>query len=178
MARKKGSKPSKAAKSPKKKEGQPYEDAVRNVIRALKDELGLARVSEENGDIKGKVEKWQIDVAAFQKGDQKLVVFECKDRGRNLEKSQAAAFSVTIEDLGAAKGYLVTQKKLSRGAKKVADWKGIGHLQIVWDEKSDQAIISFLDRTFVTKGMTLYMHAIDPDGLCDENGVYHRPEGQ
>ena len=125
MARKKSSKPAKTSKNPKtprKKEGQPYEDAVRNVIRALKDKLELESVSEGNGDI--------------------------------------------------------TQKKLSRGAKKITDWKGIGHLQIVWDEQSDQAIVSFLNRTFATKGMTLYMHAIDPDGLCDENGVYHRPRDE
>jgi hypothetical protein len=163
MATKRVKKPRKAAQPRKKKTGQPYEDAIRNVIRVLKDELGLASVSDDNGDIAGTVEKWQIDVAAYQKGDQKLVVFECKDRGRNLEKSQAAAFAVTIEDLGAAKGYLVTQKMLSKGAKNVAAWKGIEHMRVEWDDSTNQAIIDFLGRTFIQRGLGLIIVGGAPD---------------
>ena len=96
----------------------------------------------------GTVIPWEIEVAGYKR-DGTLVVFECRKRGRNVEKDEMASFAYTIEDLGAEK-YVIFQKKFSKGAQKIADHHKINHIQLQLDEKTEQMLIGFLGRCFAT----------------------------
>jgi hypothetical protein len=126
-----------------------YEDAARAVIEQIKVDLGLDRVFPAKAKFQGKVTKWEIDVTAFAKGTDQLVVFECRHRGRNVEKAQMGAVAYTVHDLG-AKGFVISKKELSKGAKEVARAEGIGHMQFLWDKDTGDSILRWLNKIYVS----------------------------
>jgi hypothetical protein len=71
--------------------------------------------------------------------------------GRQISPAGASALFGVIEDTGAEKGYFVTKlgKRLSKGAKKYADFKNIGHIQISPDATPEEYLLICLDRYFV-----------------------------
>lgn len=145
-----------------------YEDAGREVMRLLAKDIGVEEVVEKKQDFQGTVTPWEIDVAGY-KGDGTLVVFECRKRGRNVEKAEMGAFAYAIEDLG-AKGYVVCQKTFSKGAQRIADHQEIEHIKLQWDKDTGQKVIEFLGRCFMTRGMTMVMFGGVPKTESDENG--------
>ena len=60
------------------------------------------------------------------------LLFECRRKSRNLEPKDAGEFAYRIETTGAKQGYLVTtlDKGLSEGAKTIAEFERIGHIQL------------------------------------------------
>src|SRR5262245_60979707 len=95
-----------------------YEDAVREAIRKRAGKLGLDRVGDVTKGHDGAAAWWELDVTAYEKGSGQVVVFECRKRGRNVEKGEMASFAYTLNDLG-AKGFIVSQKELGKGAREI-----------------------------------------------------------
>jgi Restriction endonuclease len=128
-----------------------YEDAARELIHRFKGHLDLQSVEDTKKKYQGKVEGWEIEVAGYSEGDGKLVVFECRHRGRNVGKSEMAAFAYTVQDLGAKKGYIVSQKGLSKGARSIATFHDIRHIPFSWEESTGDYLMRILDTAFVQK---------------------------
>src|SRR5262245_25617625 len=124
-----------------------YEDAVREVLARIADEIGLESVVKEKKEYDGDATSWELDVTAFEKGTGDLVVFECKKRGRNVEKGEMGKFAFTLIDLG-AKGFLVSEKRLSKGAQEIADHKGIGHMQFKCNLETGDSVLRWLNTVY------------------------------
>lgn len=144
-----------------------YEDAGREVMRLLAKDIGVEEVVDKKQEFQGTACPWEIEVAGY-KSDGTLVVFECRKRGRNVEKGEMGSFAYVIEDLE-AEGYVVCQKKFSKGAKKIADHHKIEHINLQFDQETGQKVIEFLGRCFVTRGMTMYMSGGPPKAETDES---------
>ena len=125
-----------------------YEDAARAVIAKFKEYLGLERVEAAKKEYQGAVESWNIEVAGYREGDNRLVVFECRRRKRNVEKGEMGAFEHVIRDLG-AQGYVVSQENLSKGARRIAEYHGIIHIPFRWDEKTGDYFLKVLNDVFI-----------------------------
>lgn len=133
-----------------------YEDAAREAIRMIAKDLGIDRVVDEKKEYNGECTPWELDVTAFAKGTEQLIVFECRKRGRKVEKGEMAAFAFTVSDLG-AKGYIVSQRGLGKGAKQIAEKKGIDHMQFTWNEETGDLVLKWLNNVYATTSDTLDM---------------------
>jgi hypothetical protein len=131
-----------------------YEDAARDVLGRIKDDLGLDRMYPAKDSFQGEATKWELDVTAFAKGSDQLVVFECRKRGRNVEKAEMGSFAYTLKDLK-AKGFVVSQKQLGKGAQEIARHEGIGHMQFNWDEETGDSVLRWLRTVIATVSDTL-----------------------
>lgn len=138
-----------------------YEDAAREVVRLLGHDIGLASVVPEKTEFEGQVEDWEIDVAGYDVVG-KLVVFECRKRSRPVEKGHMAHFAYVVEDLG-AKGFVVSQKGLSSGAKNIANRHAIQHITLQWDQNTDQKLVEFIGRFFAMRGFGMFICGAPPD---------------
>jgi hypothetical protein len=140
-----------------------YEDAAREVVRLLAHDIGLATVVESKTSFRGEVEQWQIDVAGHNAGG-KLVVFECRKRSRKVEKGHMAHFAYVVEDLG-AKGYVVSQKGLSKGAQNIAKHNAIEHITLEWNQETGEKVVEFFGRFFAMRGLGMHICGAAPDEL-------------
>ena len=138
-----------------------YEDAAREVVRLLAHEIELASVVSEKKEFERHVEDWEIDVAGYHASG-KLVVFECRKRSRKVEKGHMAHFAYVVEDLG-AKGFVVSQKGLSSGAKNIAKHHAIQHITLQWDQDTSQKLVEFMGRFFATRGVAMFICGSPPD---------------
>ena len=126
-----------------------YEDAAREAVRRIAADLGLDHVVDEKKEYDGKSTSWELDVTAYAKGTGELVVFECRKRGRNVEKGEMASFAYTIKDLN-AKGFIVSQKKLGKGASEIAAHEGIQHVQFTWNAETGDHVLKWLSQIYAS----------------------------
>lgn len=99
------------------KTGEPFENAVRRAISCIATDLDLEAVVNDKRIYDGAATSWELDVTAYAKGSGDLVVFECRDRGRNTEKAEMGAFAYTLRDLGAT-GFIVSKKNSEKEPQK------------------------------------------------------------
>jgi len=128
-----------------------FEDAFRAILEAHKDFFGLGRV--EPGLAEAAAESgyvYDIEVLGYAKGDDKLVLFECRRKSRNLEPKDAGEFAYRVFTTSAKKGYFVTtlDKGLSEGAKKIADFEQIGHICLSAEATPHEYVMKYLDNFF------------------------------
>jgi hypothetical protein len=129
-----------------------FEDAFRAILEAHKEFFGLDSVEPAPGTAKaasGYV--YNIEVLGYTKGDERLVLFECRRKKRNVEPGEAGEFAYRILTTGANKGYFVTtlDKGLSEGAKMHADYEQIGHIQLSADATPHEYVMKYLNNFFV-----------------------------
>ena len=157
-----------------------FEDAFRAILSQHKDFFGLASVDQQAGQLAGKSGyTWHIEVIAYAKDDGRMVLFECRRKNANLKPSEAGELAFRMEDTGAGRGYFVTtlERGLSEGAKKIADYREIGHIQLSADARPDQYVLRFLSQIFV--GITdrvsvtdsFYYELRDKDGNIIQKGI-------
>ncbi len=131
-----------------------FEDVFRAILAMHMDFFELEEVEPTSKPIPGiarKVKPWAIDVVGYRKGTNRLVLFEVKRRGRNVEPEQAAGFAYRILDTEAEAGYIVTtmDRNLSSGAKEIANYEKIGHIQLQKDSTPDDYVMRIADNMFV-----------------------------
>lgn len=161
-----------AAAKKKKKAWESFEDVFRVILNDHKEYFGLARV--EPGPAKAVAESgyvYNIEVLAYAKGDEKLVLFECRLKIKNLEPGHAGEFIHRISTTGAKKGYFVTslEKGLSKGAMMEAGYHQVGHIQLSADATRYEYIMRYMQDFFLgvspTKiGASASVIARDPEG--------------
>lgn len=133
-----------------------YENAAMNVVRHFMDELGLESVADKKQDYQGKATSHNLEVAAYRKGDRKLVVFECKDRtSRNVEKGMMREFAYIIRDLDASPGYYFSRRSLGKGAQEIADLENVGHMKFNIDENTGTQVVEFLNKSYAINAIDL-----------------------
>lgn len=130
-----------------------FEDAFRAILEAHKEFFGLASVDAAPATAPAKSGYvYDIEVLGFARGDERLVLFECRrKKSRNLEPADAGELAYRIHTTGAKKGYFVTtlQKGLSKGARTIADYEQIGHIQLSADATPHQYVMKHLNNFFV-----------------------------
>jgi hypothetical protein len=130
-----------------------YEDAARDAIGKVKEYLNLQKLESEKKKYQGDINSWEIEISGYQEGDGRLAVFECRRRGRNIQKGEMGAFEHEIRDLG-AKGYIVSEKGLSKGAKKIAEHHEIVHIPFNWDPGTEDYVLKILNQIFAKVTMS------------------------
>lgn len=131
-----------------------FEDVFRAILAMHMNFFELEKVEPTSKPVPGHARKfkpWAIDVVGYRKGTKRLVLFEVKRRGRNVEPEQAAGFAYRILDTEAEAGYIVTTmgRDLSSGAKEIADYEKIGHIQVEKDSTPDDYTMKIADNMFV-----------------------------
>jgi hypothetical protein len=129
-----------------------FEDAVREIVSQHRDFFGLQSVEPISGKVHGESGYvWNIEVIGYAAKDLKMVLFEVRRKStRNIEPSEAGELAYRIRDIGATKGYFVTplDRKLSSGAKKIADFNEIGHIQVSVDSTPENHLMKCVNRVF------------------------------
>jgi hypothetical protein len=151
-----------------------FEDAVRAIVTQHGDFFGLGAVAAGPGQVKGESGFiWNIEVIGYAAAHEKLVMFEVRRKTtRNIEPGEAGELALRIQDTGAEKGYFVTplSRGLSRGAKKVADFRQIGHIQVSADSTPENYIMRCIEQVFVgltnrvTFNGVVEFEILNPDG--------------
>jgi hypothetical protein len=174
-------KTSRASRMPPK--WRSLELAVRDILDQHKKIFDLASVDTTSGRarLKGKSgQTWNIDVLG-RTANGREVIFEVRRWSSNIPPAGASALFGVIEDTGAEKGYFVTKlgRRLSKGAKKYADFKNIGHIQISADATPEEYLLVCLDRYFigareicdvkVTDSLSIFIE--EPDGTRREVSI-------
>lgn len=134
------------------KDWKSFEDAFRAILETHKEFFGLegvepapAKATANSGYV------YDIEVMGYSKGDKKLVLFECRRKSRNLEPKDAGELAYRIQTTGAKKGYFVTtlEKGLAQGAKTIADYEKIGHIQLSANATPKEHLMKCLNSFFV-----------------------------
>lgn len=110
-----------------------FEDAARELIKLHQDFFGLASVEPTEAKVTGSSGyEWNIEIVAHQEHSFGLVLFECRQKRRNITPAEAAELAYRVLDTGAERGYFITPigKKLSSGATTIAAHEGIEQIQI------------------------------------------------
>jgi len=134
------------------KSWQSYEDAFRRIVAENKKVFGIESVEKTTGRLKGvSGHVWNIEVIGYASGERKIVIFEVRKKSRNIEPEETGALAYRIEDTGAEKGFFVTPlgRTLSKGAKKIATFKRIGHVQLSVDSTPENYLMKYLRKFFV-----------------------------
>lgn len=125
-----------------------YEDAVRAIINQHRSVFGVEAVDPTPNKVAGKSgHNWDIEITAYTSPKRKDVIVEVRRIKRNLEPAEAAELAFRVKDTGASKGYFVTPlgRRLSRGAKKIARYWKIGHIEVSDDATAQNYIMKYLD---------------------------------
>jgi hypothetical protein len=151
--------------TPTDKEWESFEDVFRAVLDRHKDFFELEEVEPGPKEVTGKARKvrpWDIEVVGYRRGSRRLVLFECKHRSRNVEPEAAGGFAYRIEDTGAETGYFVTplDKRLGKGAREIADYEQIGHVQLARNSTPDDYTMKFLDNMFIGVSETIHCNDV------------------
>jgi hypothetical protein len=145
-------------KHPEPQSWRSYEDAFRSIVAQHQDVFGLDSVEPTAGHAEGSSgHVWDIEVIGYACGQRKMVIFEVRKKSRNIEPEAAIAFAGRIEDTGSEKGYFVTPlgRTLSKGARKIADYNEIGHIQLSVGSTPENYVMKYLNDFFV--GLTSTM---------------------
>jgi|RhiMetdeSRZDD1v2_1073273.scaffolds.fasta_scaffold261819_2 hypothetical protein len=129
-----------------------FEDAFRAILEDHKDFFGLDSIEPSPRKAKAKSGYvYDIEVMGYSKGDEKLVLFECRRKSRNLEPKDAGEFAYRIQTTGAKKGYFVTtlEKGLAEGAKTITDYERINHIQLSANATPQEYLMKYLNNFFV-----------------------------
>ena len=129
-----------------------FEDAFRAILEDHKDFFGLDSIEPTPGKAEAKSGYvYDIEVTGYSKGDEKLVLFECRRKSRNLEPKDAGEFAYRIQMTGAKKGYFVTtlEKGLAEGAKTIADYAQIYHIRLSENATPQEYLMKYLNNFFV-----------------------------
>lgn len=153
--------PRKKSKKSKRKKVQlwkNYEDAVREIMRRYKKRFSIEDVDPKSGKVSGDSGyEWNIEITASSspktKGAmrEKDVLVEVRRINRNLKPAEVGELVFRVEDTGAKKGYFVTPlgRGFSKGARKIAGHRNIGHIQVSDTASAEDYIIQYLEKEFV-----------------------------
>jgi hypothetical protein len=150
--------------------GKPYEDITRKIISENREFFGLNRVEPGPTSVPAiHGGKYKIEVLAYRKGDERLILFECRDREDRLDQEETGGFAYRIQVTGAAKGYLVTPVGLQSGARIVADYEKIGQITIPRGATAGNYLARFLDQILLKStenlglGDSVQVKVVGPD---------------
>lgn len=154
-----------------KKAWKEFEDAFRAILDAHKESFDLdhveprpAKASSESGHV------YDVEVLGYTKGGEKRVIFECRRKSRNLEPKDAGELAYRILATNSERGYFVTtlDKGLSEGAKTIAEYERIGHIQLSADATPYEYIMRYMKDFFLGVnpkiGASASVVARDPEG--------------
>jgi hypothetical protein len=129
-----------------------FEDVVRSIVSQQREFFGVESFEPAPAKIQGASgHRWDIEVIGYLAGSRKMVLFEVRRKTtRNIEPGEAGELACRIEDTGAGKGYFVTPltRGLSKGAKKIAEFKQIGHVKISVTSTPDNYLMQCVDKVF------------------------------
>lgn len=98
-----------------------YEEVAAYVLNQCASQFGLARFEGKQGIAGQSGTDWEVDARGWAEDGKTFVVVECKKhKGAKISQAIVGSLAFTIQDTGAAGGFLVSPHGLQAGAKKVA----------------------------------------------------------
>jgi hypothetical protein len=107
-----------------------YEDVARYVLEQLSEHFGLREVEGKQVLPGASGTDWEIDGVAYRDTDDAALIVECRLYKRRLSQEAVGAVAYRIRDIDADGGFTVSPLPLQRGAKIVADYENIQHIQL------------------------------------------------
>jgi hypothetical protein len=126
-------------------DGKPYEEVSRQILHEQREYFDLERVEGKQDVPALNGTSYEIDAVAYRKGDEMLVLFECRDRNKRLDQEAVNGFAYRILRTQAATGYIVTPIGLQAGAKLVADYEKIDQIIIPRGATPENYVVRFLN---------------------------------
>jgi len=146
----------------RKPQWEQYEKLARQVLRDAKSTLKLSRVEPKQKMPGDSGTDWEIDLVAYDRGSEKLVLVECKMRSEDtLNQETVGGFAYRIQDARAKRGILVTTIGLQEGAKKIADHEEIATVLIDGDDDPENYVATVAGQIFAKA--TTDMFSVEPN---------------
>ena len=118
-----------------------YEDVARQLIDDIKSYLGVSMVNPDKKEFQKKDGGiCEIDVSAYDMGDGKLVLVECRNRKKRLSQEEVHGFAYRIQQTNAKRGIIITPIGLQKGARIAADGARIGLVKLEPNSTPDNYI--------------------------------------
>jgi hypothetical protein len=128
---------------------QTYEEVARQILDEHREFFGLSRVEGKQDVSAMNGTTYEIDVVGYRKGEESLVLFECRDYNKRLNQEAVGGIAYRIHVVGAESGYIVTPIGLQSGAQLVADYEKIGLITIPRGSSAEEYVIRFIHNVFV-----------------------------
>jgi hypothetical protein len=103
-----------------------YERVTAQILKNLRDELGIETVNQKTVVPGQSGTSWKCDVTCYKTGTQKLVIVECRKYRSKIKQEDMGGFAYRVEDAGATEGLMVTPIGYQQGAQLVANSAKIG----------------------------------------------------
>jgi len=119
--------------------GREYEIVVEKIIdklNSVKEQLHLGKIEGEQR-IKGKSGEWHMEVVAYDAGNGKPVLVECKHWSRKIPRDILAGLAYKIKDVGGERGIIVSTLGLQKGALDIAKHENIEVIILKREATSD-----------------------------------------
>ncbi len=133
------------------KQFETYEQVAQHLLNCFASEFGLSCV-EGKPQVKGEQSgvKWTIDAKGIRIGADGFVTVECRRyTSSRLKQEHLAAIAFRIADTGAKGGIVVSPLELQRGARKLAQAKGITEVRLNSGCNCQEFVLSFLNKVMI-----------------------------
>lgn len=144
---------------------QSYEQVARFLLERLATHFDLGRVEGKQLVPGASGTDWEIDAKAVKADGGGFLIVECRRHTTaGLTQEDVGGLCYRIQDTGASGGIIVAPLELQKGAKLIAAYEGIHHVQLRADSTNENYLLRFLNNVFVgvtdTLGITLVDSAI------------------
>jgi hypothetical protein len=126
-----------------------YEKVAQYLIGELAEHFGLEDV-EGKQHVAGKSgTSWEIDAKGVARGKEGFVIIECRRQPKSRIKQKAIGELVySIKDTGAKGGIIVCPLPLQKGARILAEYEKIKHVQLDENSTNTDYVLKFLNIIF------------------------------
>jgi len=133
-----------------------YEKVAQYLLGKLAEHFGFEDV-EGKQHVAGKSgTRWEIDAKGVAHGKEGFVIIECRRYSRSRIKQEAiGGLAYRISDTGAVGGIIVSPLPLQKGAKILAEYENIKHVQLDENSTNTDYILNFLNTVFVGVSMKI-----------------------
>lgn len=148
-----------------------YEEAARYLLEQFAEEFKLGKVEGKQLISGNSGTEWEIDAKATNQAGEKFLIVECK-RWLTASPNQEtlAGLSYRIIDTGAIGGFIISPKKLQKGANLVANHNNIFHIKMDKNSTKEFLIAEFLGKLNIAISHNVQISEKISIVMTDENG--------
>lgn len=127
-----------------------YEEVAQYLINQFAEKFDLAGVEGKQKVLGESGARWEIDAKGVRKGDESIVLVECKRYTKSkVTQEIVAGLAYRIKDTNASGGIIVSPLGIQKGADLIANHEGIISVKLNADSTTQEYILGFLNNIFV-----------------------------
>ena len=148
-----------------------YEEAARYLLEQFATEFNLGQVEDKQLVAGSSGTKWEIDAKAINQDGEQFLIVECKRwLNSTINQETLAGLSYRIIDTGASGGFIISPRKLQKGAILVAAHNNVVHIKMDKNSTKELIIAEFLGRINIAITDKVQISETVSIVLTDENG--------